>query len=128
MKEAHDNVYQNRSSTFAANAIGQACQLLPKVLQPLGNILVKMRNLLANAYRSFEKSFNGSAILLVFEGLRECLQLLVKEAGSLTATVPPPNPNQRLNAEEAKQFDAVTLEEKQCQRMAEQEGGGQDGS
>jgi hypothetical protein len=87
MEEARGMVYQNRTSTFAVGRIKQACELLPAVLQPLGEVLVEMRNILANAYRSFEETFDGSKMSAVFKGLRPCLKRLAELARGLTATL-----------------------------------------
>ena len=69
MEKSHYSVYRNRLSAFASATIVQACKLLPDELQPLGKVLVRMRIILVHAYRSYEKSFDGSKILRVFTKL-----------------------------------------------------------
>ena len=81
MEEARGKVYEDRSLLFlVAGAFRRACKLLPKVFEPLGEIPVKMNSLLADAYRSFERSFDCSKMLDIFPHLRRYLQLLVKRA------------------------------------------------
>ncbi|KAF9645745.1 hypothetical protein BDM02DRAFT_3119739 [Thelephora ganbajun] len=84
---------------------------------------MKVINLLADAYKSFEKSFDGSGVF-IFPELRSCLQRPMDCAQDLTPI--PTILHQRLNAE-VKDFDAVAFEEEQSQRghqAAEQEGAG----
>ena len=112
MELARDRLYKSQSMTFFAMGLFWGiCKSLPAVLQPLGNVLAMMRDLLVAAYRSFEGSFDGSKMLLVFQGLKQCLLLLEKEAQGLA--VKPPIQNRRLNAEGVEQFDAVVLGEEQ---------------
>jgi len=124
MKTAHDQVYSNRSLTFGLGTIEQACASLPQVLRPLGRVLVEMRNILANAYRSFEESFDGSGMLLVFEELLPHLVELVRLANKLDVVLV--TPGMKLKTAEA-EFDAVEVGEGQRQRAMKQEGeaGGQ---
>jgi hypothetical protein len=86
--------FSNRSLTFLATRSEQAWELLPKVLQPLGKVLVEMKGILHDTYLSFEKSFDRSEMLLVFPKLRECLQCLVDGVQGL-AIIPPPQFNPR---------------------------------
>jgi len=121
MERARNQVYRNRFTTLQGNAIFHACELLPTALQPLGNVLVEIKNTLAEAYRSFEDSFDGSEMLLVFEELRGHLLALEERAKGLAAK--PPTQSQTLNVEGMEQFDAVVLEEELGWQMAEHEGG-----
>ena len=109
MKKARDAVYEDRTATFLGGHISSACSLLPGVLRPLGEALVDMRDVLADAYRSFERSFDGSRILLVFQDLKRCLKRLMGQARGLDAR--PPVLKQKVNAEEVRCFDAVALGE-----------------
>jgi len=120
MKNAHDEVYSNRFSTFGLGTIAQACELLPQVLEPLGGVLVEMRNILADAYRSFEESFNGSEMLLVFGKLEPWILRLVHLAHNMDVT--PVIPGMKLKTAEA-EFDAVEVGEDEGQQAMEQEGG-----
>ena len=99
-------VYKNRTLTFATSMIVQVFKSLPPVLQPLGQVLVKMRDALVYAYRSFEESFDASKMLLVFHRLRSCLKALVAKSRGLD--VKPPVTTRRL--QEAEWFNAVELE------------------
>lgn len=121
MERARDKVYKSRYATLVGNALRFACDLLPAVLKPLGEVLAKIRNILVEAYKSFEGSFDGSEMLLVFKQLERLLLVLKERASGLAAK--PPIQTRMLNAEGMKQFDAVALEEEQGQRMAEHEGG-----
>jgi len=121
MERARNMVYSNRSRTLHAGAINHACERLPVVLQPLGEVLVEIKDTLTDAYRSFEDSFDGSKMLLVFEELRGHLLVLEERAKSLA--VKPPTQSRTLNAEGMEQFDAVTFEEEQGSRVLEHEGG-----
>ena len=122
MEEARNDVFSNRSLTFLATGSEQAWELLPEVLQPLGKVLAEMKGILRDAYLSFEKSFDGSEMLLVFPKLRECLRRLVDGAQGLDVT--PPVQPRKLGAGTG-QHGAVTFEEqgKQGQRTMKQEGG-----
>jgi len=123
MKKARRDVDRNHSSTFVLGTIERSCDLLPPVLQPLGGVLVEMRDILVRAYRSFEKSFDDSKMLSVFEELKPCLQNLVELAQGLAAA--PPALRWKLDIEEL-EFDAVALERErgqQGQQAIEQEGG-----
>jgi len=105
MKRARDEVYKNRVVTFLGGGFDEICDRLPAVLQPLGEVLMVMKNALIRAYTSFEDSFDGSGMLLVFSKLREYLLLLENLAQSLT--VKSPIQNRKLNMEGVEQFDAV---------------------
>jgi len=120
MTKAYYKLYRNRTSTFVAGTIAQACVLLPPVLQPLGRVLVGMRNILADAYRSFEDSFDGSETLLVFRKLKPYFLALVDLAQGLDIT--PVTLNTKLRTAEA-EFDAATVEEGQGKQATEQKGG-----
>ena len=113
MKKARYGVYPDRSSAFVSATIAQACDLLPDELQPLGKVLVQMNIILVDAYRSFEKSFDGSKMLSVFKELRPCLQDLTKLAQKLD--VMPGVLGRRSEAVEA-ELDAVALDEEQGQQ------------
>ena len=120
MANARDKVYKNRAMTFACGRIRGACALLPKALQPLGIVLVEMGGILAEAYRSYEESFDGSGMLDVFPELKDGLQKLAVCAEGSGVT--PPALRQNFNSEEVEPFEADVLEGEQDQRMAEQEG------
>ena len=90
MERAREMVYESRPSTFALGGIERACKLLPTILKPLGKVLVGMKDMLTEAYRSFEESFNGSGVLLTFQKLRRYLQMLVIAARGLGDKVKPP--------------------------------------
>ena len=53
MERVRYEVYKDRRETFVFGEIEEALELLPPVLQPLGKILVRMRNILVCAYQSF---------------------------------------------------------------------------
>ena len=97
MEAALEEIYESRSTMFALNEIKAACKSLPKVLQPLGNILVEMRNKLVATYREFEEAFDGSKALGVFPKLRDCLRLLEELARDLD--VKPPVVRQKFSAD-----------------------------
>ena len=84
---------------------------LPVVLQPLGEVLATMRDALTETYESFEDSFDGSRMLLVFSELRKDLLLLENRVRGLA--VEPPVQNRKLNTERVEQFDAIVLGEEQ---------------
>jgi len=106
MEKAQELLYKDRTVTFIAPAILRAaCRLLPKGLEPLAEILVEMCYLLVDAYKSFEKSFDGSKMLDIFPKFREWLQLLVERAQGLVAM--PCSFSPTLDAEEV--FDAIAL-------------------
>ena len=92
-------------------SFSRICGALPSVLRPLGEVLVAMKKLLTRAYASFEDSFDGSRMLLVFSELRKGLLFLENRAQSLT--VESPIQNRKLNTERVEQFDAITLREEQ---------------
>jgi len=108
-------VYEDRSLMFVTGEIVEVCKLLPAALQPLGQVLVKMRNILVCAYRSFEESFDASGMLLIFQKLRVCLKALAERSRGLD--VKPPVVMRRL--EEVEWFDAVEFEGGQSQRARE---------
>ena len=118
MKKAYDKVYHDRTSTFLGGMIAQTCASLPPVLQPLGDVLVKMRNVLVDAYQSFEDSFDGSETLLVFGKLAPYFLELVVIAEGLS-DITPTIPDMKLKTAEA-EFDAATVEEGQGQQPMEQ--------
>jgi len=104
MEEAQESIYERRD-IFLTNFIGEACMLLPVVLRPLGDVLVEMREILLDAYRSFEEAFDGSKLLPVFLELKRCLQLLVEKAHGLDVT--PPVVSRKLNTVDMKQLNLV---------------------
>jgi len=83
MEKARKKVYSNRSRTLHAGAINHACELLPVVLQPLGKVLVEIKDALVKAYRSFEESFDGPGMLVVFKELRKHFLVLEEQAKGL---------------------------------------------
>ena len=101
METAHEQVYQNRTLTFMQNGLREAVRLLPEVLRPLGKILAKMKRTLITAYKSFEETFDGSRMSLVFEELRPLLVLLEERAKGLVR-VEPPIQNPKLNVTEGR--------------------------
>ena len=106
MEKAREWLYKDRNITFLAPAVlKMVCGLLPRGFEPLSEILVEMHCLLVDAYKSFEKSFDGSKMLDVFPKFREWLQLLVERAQGLVAT--PCSFSPTLDAEEV--FDAIAL-------------------
>jgi len=120
MEEARDKVYHSQNTTFVGGTIAQASPLLPPVLRPLGDVLVKMRNVLVGAYRSFEDSFDGSETLLVFGKLMPYFLELMDIAKGLS-DITPMVPDMRLKTAEA-EFDAATVEEGQGQQATEKKG------
>jgi len=123
MEEARWEVDRDRILTLSlASVIRRACRLLPPVLRPLGEVLVRMRRILVRAYRSFEESFDGSGMLSVFEELKPCLQNLAELARGLV--VAPPVLPRKLNIEEL-EFGAAALEGKwgQWGQQAIEQGG-----
>jgi len=106
MEEARDHVYWNRSATLLSDSIERARRSLPIVLKPLGEVLVKMKGLLVHAYKSFEKSFDGSEMLKIFPEVRGCLELLAKRAQGLVVTTPG---FLRLSNVEVEQFNATAF-------------------
>ena len=115
MELARDQVYKSRDITFTVmGTFWDICKSLPAVLQPLGNVLAMMRDLLVAAYRSFEDSFDGSKMLLVFQGLKQCLLLLEKEAQGLAVK---PRSNLRLNTGVVEQLDEISHQEKRPQAV-----------
>jgi len=112
MERARYEVYKNRFATFATGRIIQVCASLPTVLQSLCGVLVKMRNILVRAYRSFEETFDASGMLSVFQKLRKCLCALEEMSSGLD--VKPPAVTRRL--QEVEWFDIVGFEEGQSQR------------
>jgi hypothetical protein len=121
MEEARNYAFHDRTVTFLTSGGEQAWKRLPEVLQPLGKVLVKMKRILADAYRSFEDDFDGSGMLLVFPKLREHLQLLAEHAQGLAVT--PLVLRHRWNVEEVRLFDAVEEQEQQRQQTMEQMAG-----
>ena len=124
MENARDMVYKNRGLTFACGGIEDACALLPEALRPLGIVLVEMGEILAEAYRSFEESFDGSRMLDVFPELKDCLQKLAVCAKD--SDVIPLVLRRNLNSEEVEPFDPDVLEgerDQQDQPATEREGG-----
>ena len=121
MELARHEVYRNRYATLLGGAIAQAYHFLPAVLRPLGEVLVEIRYILTEAYKSFEESFDGSEMLLVFEELRNHLLTLEERAKGLA--VKSPIQSRTLGVEGMEQFDLVPFEEEQDWRMAEHEGG-----
>ncbi|KAF9646647.1 hypothetical protein BDM02DRAFT_3270848 [Thelephora ganbajun] len=118
MEQARDKLYQNRTATFGLNAFEGARKSLPKVLQPLCDVLVVMRKLLVEAYKSFEESFDGSGMLSVARKLMRQVRGLAVLSRDLT--VKPPVVHQKLNTEsDVKQF--VTLGAEQDQLVGEQD-------
>ena len=99
MVRARNKVYKNRSATLQGRGINHACELLPTVLQPLGKILVEIKDTLIYAYQSFEETFDGSEMLLVFGELRGHLLALEEQAKGLTPKLP--TKSQRLESNPA---------------------------
>ena len=122
MEKARRTLYENRTTAFASNRFLRIRKLLPPVLQPLAQVLAEMMTILVDAYRSFEETFDGSKMLLVFESLEPRLKDLVRLARDLV--VAPRAVHHKLNIEA--EFDAVAPEGERDQRgqqAIEQEGG-----
>ena len=125
MKAARNELYQNRITTFmATDVMAGAFELLPEVLQPLGNVLTEMNDTLVGAYQDFEKDFDGAKTLLVFPKLRELLQSLAEQARDLD--IKPVVMQLKLNVEEVKEFDAVGEQEWRDYREEEEGEEGED--
>jgi len=88
MEKARRTLYENRNTAFANNRFLRIRKLLPPVLQPLAQVLAEMMTILVDAYRSFEESFDGSEMLLVFERLEPRLKDLVGLAQNLVVASP----------------------------------------
>ena len=88
MERARNAVYQDREIAFCGGYIEDACLLLPTTLQPLGTVLVGMRETLVNAYMAFEGSFDGSKILSVHKKLEPQLFRLLQRARDLVVEPP----------------------------------------
>ena len=101
MKKARNEVHQSRHLAFLADV--EAWRLLPEALQPLGQGLEEMKDTLVDAYRDFEKDFDGSKVLLVFPKLKNHLQRLAEQAHDLHAK--PLVMQRTLNVEGTKQLD-----------------------
>ena len=122
MEKARSTLYENRAVAFTSDRFLRIRQLLPPVLQPLAKVLAEMKKILVGAYRSFEESFDGSEMLLVFKRLEPRLKDLVRLARDLV--VAPRVVHRELGVEV--EFDAVALEGERDQRgqqAIEQEGG-----
>jgi hypothetical protein len=68
MEEARNYAFHDRTVTFLTSGGEQAWKRLPEMLQPLGKVLVKMKRILADAYRSFEDGFDGSGMCSPSDG------------------------------------------------------------
>ena len=95
-----------------------ASRLLPEVLQPLGDVLAMMNETLVTAYKSFEETFDGSRMSLVFEEFKPLLVLLEERAESLVR-VEPPIQNLKSNMEVVNWFYVVSPEEKRDLQVVE---------
>jgi hypothetical protein len=85
MEEARSILYKGRTATFGLSGFNSVRLALPKELRDLGRVLNKMKLVLVEAYMSFEKSFEGSKMLDVYQDLRPHLEGMVEAARGLTA-------------------------------------------
>jgi len=88
MERVRYETYKSRFLTFGMGRIIQICALLPPALRPLGEVLVKMRDILVCAYRSFEETFDTSKTLLVVHELKKCLEVLKQRSHGLDIKPP----------------------------------------
>jgi len=121
MERARNVVYRDRFETLRGGGVDHASMFLPVALQPLCEVLVKIGDTLIDAYESFEGSFDGSKMLLVFEELRGHLLVLEERAKGLA--IKSPTQSRTLDAEEMEQFDVFALEEKRGRQTVEHDGG-----
>jgi hypothetical protein len=97
MEKARSELYKDRTVTFAMSGFNSALLALPKELRDLGQVLNAMRVVLVKACISFEKTFEGSKMLDVYQDLRPHLEGMVDAARGLTAR--PKNLGGRLKEE-----------------------------
>lgn len=109
MSQAWVEICKNRSLTFVGvSEFKEIYRNLPEQLHPLGELLECMRSLLVQAYRRFEKEFDGSEMLSVAPDLSDFLWNLSERAKNLDVSIPETHlvlPNRECVDE----FDAVEL-------------------